>query len=72
MPNGVSKGGNASKLVRTSSDKAGATVTPPDDRGKKEKRGEDDDKRSMVGGVMRRCRDGRNQQSTWGVGMAMR
>ncbi len=45
MPNGVSKGGNASELVRTGSDKAGATVTPPDDRGKKEKRGEDDNKR---------------------------
>ncbi len=44
MPNGTSKEGNASKLVRTGSDKAGATVTSPDDRGKKEKRGEDEDK----------------------------
>ena len=39
------KGGNASKLVRNGSDKAEATVTPPDDRGKKEKRGKDDDER---------------------------
>ena len=45
MPNGTSKGGNASELVRTGSDEAGATVTPPDDRGKKEKRGEDDNER---------------------------
>ena len=42
MPNGTSKGGNASELVQTGSDEAGATVTPPDDRGKKEKRGEND------------------------------
>ncbi len=45
MPNGASKGGNASELVRTGSNEAGATVTPPNDRGKKEKRGKDDDER---------------------------
>ncbi len=45
MPNGASKGGNASKLVQTGSDEVGVTVTPPDNRGKKEKRGEDDDER---------------------------
>ena len=45
MPNGTSKGGNASKLVQTGSGKAGVTVTQPDDRGKKEQRGEDDAKR---------------------------
>jgi hypothetical protein len=45
MLNATSKGGNVSELVRTSSNKAGATVTQPDDRGKKEKRGEDDNKR---------------------------
>ncbi len=45
MPNGTLEGGNASELVQTGSDKAGATVTPLDDRGKKEKRGVDDDKR---------------------------
>ncbi len=44
MPNGTSKGGDASELVLTGSNEAGATVTPPDNRGKKEKRGEDDDK----------------------------
>ncbi len=45
MPNGASKWGNLSELVRTGSNEAGATVTLPDDRGKKEKRGKDDDKR---------------------------
>ena len=45
MTNGMLKGGNASKLVQTSSDKAGATVTPLDDKGKMEKRGEDDNDR---------------------------
>ncbi len=45
MPNGTSKGGNASKLVRTGSGEVGATVTLLDNRGKKEKRGEDDNKR---------------------------
>ncbi len=45
MPNGALKGGDASEIVRTGSDEAGATVTPPDDRGKKGKRGEDDDER---------------------------
>ncbi len=42
MPNGMLKGGNASELVQTGSNEAGATVTPPDDRGEKEKRGKDD------------------------------
>ncbi len=43
MPYGALKGGDASKLVQTGSDKAEATVTPPNDRGKKKKRGKDDD-----------------------------
>ncbi len=45
MPNGTLKGGNASELVQTDSGEAGATVMPPDDRGKKEKRGKDDNER---------------------------
>ncbi len=45
MPNGTLKGGNMSELVRTGSNEVGATVTPPDNRGKKEKRGKDDDER---------------------------
>ncbi len=45
MPNGTLKGGNASEPVQTGSDEGGATVTPPDDRGEKEKRGEDDNER---------------------------
>jgi hypothetical protein len=46
MPNGTSKGGNVSELVRTVSNRAGATVTPPDNRGKKEeRRGKDDNER---------------------------
>ena len=36
------EGGDASELVQTGSNKAGATVMPPNDRGKKKKRGEDD------------------------------
>ena len=44
MPNGTSKGGNASELVQTGSDEGGATMMPPDNRGKKETRGEDDNK----------------------------
>ena len=44
MPNGTLKGGNVSKLIQTGSDKGGATVTLPNNRGKKEKRSKDDNK----------------------------
>ena len=44
MPNGTSKGGNVSELIQTGSNEAGVTMMLPDDRGKKEKRGKDDDK----------------------------
>ena len=49
MPNGTSKGENAPKLVQTGSHTRGvlilgrATAALPDNRGKKDKRGKDDD-----------------------------
>ena len=45
MPNGMSKGGNVPEGIQTGSHARGVWCgMPPDDRGKKETRGKDDDK----------------------------